>query len=153
MANEGVFTRVDPDLLLELEELRQREPIFHTRRFGRTLEDFERSTAPDFWEVGASGRRYSRAFILGMQSKLELVDADAAGWKATAFGLRRLGPDCFLLTYTLDQNGRLTRRATIWEKAADGWRILYHQGTVVTASEDDTIPAPEEIPPRQQHRA
>lgn len=152
MANEAVFTRADPRLLPELEELRSREPIFHTQRFGRTLEEFERATAPDFWEVGASGRRYSRAFILGMQSKLALVDADAAGWKATGFGLRRLGPDCFLLTYTLDQNGRLTRRATIWEKAADGWRILYHQGTVVIADEDDRLPEPEEMPPQPQDR-
>jgi hypothetical protein len=140
MANETIFTRVDPELLPILDELRKREPIFHTQRFGRTPEDFERATAPGFWEVGASGRRYSRDFILQMRSRNELVDADSAGWTATGFGLRRLGPDCFLLTYTLDQAGRLTRRATIWEKAAEGWRILYHQGTVVTTQEDDIVP-------------
>ena len=77
----------------------------------------------------------------------ELVDADVAGWKATDFGLRRLGSDCYLLTYTLDQNGRLTRRATVWEKSRDGWRIVYHQGTIVTAKEDDALPRPEELPP------
>jgi hypothetical protein len=141
MADNLLFTRVDPDLAPVLEELRGREPIFHSQRFGLTIEDFEQSTAPDFWEVGASGRRYSREFILGMKSRSELVDADAAGWKASGFGLRQLGPDCFLLTYTLDQAGRLTRRATIWERAADGWRLLYHQGTVVTANEDDTVPS------------
>jgi hypothetical protein len=126
MANQSLFTRVDPGLQQVLEELRSREPIFHTERFGRSLEDFERSTAPDFWEVGASGRRYSRDFILGMRTREELVDADAAGWKATRFGLQQLGPDCFLLTYTLDQNGRVTRRATVWERFDKGWRIRYH---------------------------
>lgn len=140
MADDTPFTRIDPDLQPILEELRSREPIFHSQRFGRSLEDFERATASDFWEVGASGRRYSRAFILGMRANDELVDADTAGWKASGFALRRLGPDCFLLTYTLDQDGRLTRRATIWEKAEEIWRILYHQGTVVTAQEDDTVP-------------
>lgn len=140
MADDTPFTRLDPELQPILEELRSREPIFHSQRFGRSLEDFERATASDFWEVGASGRRYSRAFILGMRSREELVDADTAGWKASGFALRRLGPDCFLLTYTLDQAGRLTRRATIWEKNAETWRILYHQGTVVTAQEDDTVP-------------
>jgi hypothetical protein len=140
MANDTAFTHVDPDLQPVMDELRSREPIFHTQRFGRSLEDFERSTAPDFWEVGASGRRYSRDFILGMRAKDELVDADIAGWKTSAFGLRRIGPDCFLLTYTLDQAGRLTRRATIWEKAPTGWRILYHQGTIVTAQEDNSVP-------------
>lgn len=135
------FAKTNPELLPVLEELRQCEPIFHTERFGRTLADFERATAPDFWEVGASGRRYSRDFILKMRSKEELVDADKTGWKASGFGLRRLGPDCYLLTYTLDQAGRLTRRATIWEKTAEGWRILYHQGTIVTAENgDDSVP-------------
>jgi hypothetical protein len=141
MANESLFTHVDPGLQQVFDELRSREPIFHTERFGRSLEDFERSTAPDFWEVGASGRRYSREFILGMRSHEALPDADAAGWKVSEFGLRQLGPDCFLLTYTLDQQGRITRRATIWEQTRESWRILYHQGTVVLASADDAVPA------------
>src|SRR5215831_1459697 len=140
MTNETVFTRVYPKLQPVLEELSGREPIFHTSRFGRSLEDFERGTAPDFWEVGASGRRYSRAFILGMRARDALVDADQAGWKASGFGLRELGPDCYLLTYTLDQAGRLTRRATIWERASEGWRLVYHQGTTVTTNEDDALP-------------
>lgn len=146
MANESVFTHVDPGLKKLLDELRSREPIFHTERFGRNLEDFERSTAPDFWEVGASGRRYSREFILGMRSREALVDADAAGWKASGFGLRQLGPDCFLLTYTLDQQGRTTRRSTIWERTDSGWRIIYHQGTLVTSGQDDAVPGPEGMP-------
>ena len=146
MRNETVFTRVDPGLEQVLEELRSREPIFHTERFGQSLEDFERSTAPDFWEVGASGRRYSREFILGMRRREALVDADEAGWKAADFGLRQLGANCFLLTYRLDQQGRLTRRATIWERTDEGWRIVYHQGTVVTADEDDALPGSEEMP-------
>ena len=151
MANKSVFTRVDSGLQHVLDELRSREPIFHTERFGRSLEEFERSTAPDFWEVGASGRRYSREFILGMRSREALVDSDIAGWKATGFGLRQVGPDCFLLTYTLDQQRRITRRATIWERSGEVWRIVYHQGTVVTANEDDAVPSPEEMPPDSRH--
>ena len=145
MTDETVFTHLDPGLEQVVEELRSREPIFHTERFGRTLEEFERSTAPDFWEVGASGRRYSRDFILAMRRREALVDADAAGWKAAGFGLRQLGPDCYLLTYTLDQQGRITRRATVWQRAGDNWRILYHQGTIVTADKDDEAPEREEM--------
>jgi hypothetical protein len=140
MSDQSVFTHVDPELLPVLDELRQREPIFHTERFGTSLEDFHLSTAPGFWEVGASGRRYSRDFILNMRTREQLVDADTAGWKASGFGLRRLGPDCYLLTYTLDQSGRITRRTTIWEKAEAGWRILYHQGTIVIDDKDDSLP-------------
>ena len=138
MTDEKVLTQVDLELMVVLDELRKREPIFHTERFGQTLDDFERATAPDFWEVGASGRRYSREFILRMRRRESLVDADAAGWKASGFGVRQLGPDCFLLTYELDQAGRFTRRATIWERSGANWRIVYHQGTIVTADEADS---------------
>lgn len=141
MSTSQFYLEVDTSLIPVLEELKAREPIFHTKRFGESLEDFERRTAPDFWEVGASGRRYSRGFILGMCSRKELVDAEAEGWEASGFGLKQLGPHCYLLTYTLNQKGRLTRRATIWEKAETGWRIVYHQGTVVTAEGDDTLPS------------
>jgi len=151
MSNDKFFTQVDTGLLEVLEQLRSREPIFHTARFGQSLEDFERSTAPGFWEVGASGRRYSRDFILELRKDKALLDAEEAGWKAAEFGLRRLGEHCYLLTYTLDQSGRLTRRATIWEQSQNGWRIVYHQGTLVTASEDNTLPRPAEAwqPPRE----
>ena len=140
MNNPRLFTHVDEDLLPVLEELKAREPIFHTKRFGECAEDFQKAMAPEFWEVGASGRRYSRSFILEMFSHTHPVDAQAEGWKATGFGLKQLGPECYLLTYTLDQKGRLTRCATIWKKVATGWRIVYHQGTVMTADEDDTLP-------------
>ena len=137
-----VFTKVDPELLPILDELRRREPIFHTAEFGSTSAEFERSTALDYWEVGASGRRYSRAFILReLTVNFPYVDAVAVGWRTEDLGLRRLGPDTYLLTYTLDQTGRRTRRATIWQHSEGGWSILYHQGTIIAVEEDDGIPS------------
>jgi hypothetical protein len=96
--------------------------------------------APDYWEVGASGRRYSRGFILRTLKQSPPIDAASAGWQSSAYGLRRLGPDTYLFTYTLRQAERLTRRATIWQITGEGWRILYHQGTIVSADEDDVLP-------------
>jgi len=137
MASRPLFTHTDPDLLPILEELRQREPIFHTPAFGT---DFEHIMAPNYWEVGASGRRYSRDFILQTLSETPTVDAASAGWQSTGHALRRLGPDTYLLTYTLRQAERLTRRATIWQSTAEGWRILYHQGTIVSKeNEQDNL--------------
>lgn len=136
-----VFTHTDPALTAVLEELRCREPIFHTREFGTSRADFEKATAPDYWETSASGRRYSRDFILNQLEMHPPVDAASVGWKTYDFSLRRLGPDTYLITYTLRQLERITRRATIWQKSGEGWRILYHQGTLVSAEEDDTFPA------------
>jgi hypothetical protein len=140
MLNHTVFSHTDPDLVSVLDELRGREPIFHTSVFGSTRADFEKATAPEYWETSASGRRYSREFILGTLKQNPPVDAIAVGWQCYDHALRRLGPDTYLLTYTLRQIERLTRRATIWQATSEGWRILYHQGTIVSAEEDDQFP-------------
>jgi len=136
MAHKVVFTHIDSELLPVFEELRCREPIFHTAAFGTTLVDFERATAPEYWEVGASGRRYTRDFILRTLTQSPPIDAAVAGWQSSDFGLRRIGPDTYLFTYTLRQAERLSRRATIWQITGEGWRILYHQGTIVSAGEE-----------------
>ena len=118
-----------------LAELTAREPIFHRPQFGSTPEDFARMTAPDYWEVGASGRRYTRAFILDHLANNPPIDADAAGWQLLDPQCRSLGlenSDTYLFTYTLHQADRQTRRATIWQLTPDGWQILYHQGTIIT---------------------
>jgi hypothetical protein len=52
------------ELLGVLEELRRREPIFHRPEFGTSRADFEGMIEQDFWEIGASGRRYSRQCVL-----------------------------------------------------------------------------------------
>jgi hypothetical protein len=140
MTEHEAFTHVDSDLFSVLEELRRREPIFHTPEFGTTVAEFETATAPEYWEVGASGRRYSREFMLRALDRIPLCTAASAGWQCYDHGLRRLGPDTYLFTYTLRQAERLTRRATIWQTTSRGWRILYHQGTIVSADEDDAFP-------------
>jgi len=133
--------RTEPDLATEaslldvLAELRKREPIFHRREHLSSREDFEQQTAADFWEVGASGRRYSREFVWSVLSvRLASGEDDeyaSGGWQATEFQLRRIAPDTYLLTYTLSQGERLTRRLTVWQGSARaGWKILFHQGTV-----------------------
>lgn len=124
--------RTDANLLPILHELLPFEPIFHTREFSLTRPDFEKRMAPDYWEVGASGRLYSREFILDFLAKSPPVDATSAGWQSSDHTLRQLGSHTYLLTYTLLQGERLTRRSTIWQKTNEGWRILYHQGTIAT---------------------
>jgi hypothetical protein len=144
MSEHPFFAHIDADLQQVFAELRPLEPIFHTREFGTTPADFERRMAADYFEVGASGRRYSRDFILANLADRPLEDATAAGWECSDFGLRRLGAETFLLTYTLRQWQRVTRRATVWRKAERGWQIVYHQGTMAAGHEDDTLPGEEE---------
>lgn len=121
----------DPKLLGVLTELRCREPIFHRPELGTTREDFERMTTADFWEVGASGRRYTRKYVLDALEEQHSNPVEEV-WETTDFRCQELAAEVFLLTYTLrQQGGRITRRATVWKRAADGWKIVFHQGTIV----------------------
>ena len=118
-----------PELLEVLEELRRREPIFHHPEFGTTRRDFEAMTDQNFWEVGASGRRYSREFVLDTLEN-RAPDAEESKWLTRDFQCREIAADNYLITYTLHQGARITRRATLWRRTREGWKILYHQGTL-----------------------
>ena len=128
----------DPSLSGILDELISREPIFHRPEWGTSRAVFEQMTAADFWETGASGRRYSRDFVLSeLERRYPITHAGARPdtWQATGFRCRQLAPDVFLLTYTLLQDhSRKTRRVTIWQRTPEGWKIVYHQGTIVQDS-------------------
>ncbi|HVP10942.1 MAG TPA: DUF4440 domain-containing protein [Phycisphaerae bacterium] len=121
----------EPGIAGILEELIRREPIFHRPEFGTSRADFESMIADDFWEVGASGRCYSRAHVLDVLEKRHSAPHTDV-WHTSDFRCRELSPDIYLLTYALLQdNRRRTRRATIWQRTAEGWKIVYHQGTIV----------------------
>jgi hypothetical protein len=129
----------DPELSDVLAELRAREPIFHRPEFGTTRADFEKMTVQDFWEVGASGRRYSRAYVLDELERRHAAPQEDV-WEATEFYCRKLADGIYLLTYTLLQNrARLTRRSSIWQRQDGAWKIVYHQGTVVQEGQGDPL--------------
>jgi hypothetical protein len=120
----------EPRLLDVLNELKQREPIFHRPEFGTTRLDFEEMTEADFWEVGASGRRYSREYVLNtLEERYKNPTEDV--WETKDFCCREIAADNYLLTYTLIQGERVTRRSTIWRHSNQDWKIVYHQGTNV----------------------
>lgn len=123
----------DPALLGVLEELQRLEPIFHRPERGTRREDFERMITEDFWETGASGQRYSRSYVLGvLEARHGHIGEEF--WQTSDFRCQEIAPDNYLLTYTLAQSKRLTRRATLWRRTADGWKIVYHQGTIVAGA-------------------
>lgn len=114
-----------PGLTEVLDELRQLEPLFHTGH------DAERIAAPAFWEVGASGRRYSRQYVLDVLRQ-RAASPMPEDWHAEDFHLVPAGVDHYLLTYTLRQPERVTRRLTVWQRNGGQWQAIYHQGTIVS---------------------
>lgn len=122
----------EPRLWSILEELKAREPIFHRPEFGASRADYEAMMEEGFWEVGASGKRYSREYVLYVL-ETRPPNPEEASWVTKDFQCREIARDNYLLTYTLSQGERLTRRTTLWRRSGAAWKIVYHQGTVVEA--------------------
>jgi hypothetical protein len=116
-----------------LDQLMQREPVFHRIELGSKRADLEHLMDPEFCEVGASGRRYDRDYVLDILERRVGIPGDDV-WECSEFQCLELARDTYLVTYTLlQQQQRMTRRSSIWRRAGQGWKIVYHQGTVVEA--------------------
>jgi hypothetical protein len=84
---------------------------------------------PEFFEFGASGRRWDRAAIVATLPQETAEPGRAAS--AHDMAAIRLAPGVVLVTYISADGGRLCRRSSIWRETSAGWRVLFHQGTPI----------------------
>jgi hypothetical protein len=122
-----------------LTQLIAREPLFHHRQLVHSAETFDRETHEGFWEIGASGRVYSRDtvrdLVLARCAADPVDEMVLEGWTTQDHRVDELGDNTYLFTYVLHGQGRVTRRASLWRRTSDGcWRVIYHQGTVLSGS-------------------
>ncbi|PYI68955.1 DUF4440 domain-containing protein [Arthrobacter livingstonensis] len=80
---------------------------------------------PDFEEIGASGRRWSRQEILAMFS-----DGEAAEASLEVLALNRLDAATALLTYRSVAPRGSALRSSIWQHENGRWQVRFHQGTL-----------------------
>jgi ribonuclease HI len=92
---------------------------------------------PDFVEIGASGRRWTRSQIID-----ELLAAPTVGDLEVAdLAVRALSAEVLLVTYTTHRRGVTGRRSSIWVRTAHDWVVQFHHGTPV-AGGDQPRPGP-----------
>ena len=113
-----------------LEQLVAREPIFHRPEWGITRAEFDRMMAPEFWEIGASGKVYDRTFVLDLLEERYKTPQEET-LQPSNFRIRGLVGGFYLLHYDLLQGARKTRRTTLWQRTDEGWKIAFHQGTII----------------------
>ena len=99
---------------------------------------YEAVLAPDFLEIGSSGRLWTRAEILAALH----AEPPNPSISIEAFEIADLGPDLILASYdtlgiTSDGEARRGRRSSIWVRQDDHWQLRFHQGTPVSLDEDD----------------
>lgn len=89
----------------------------------------ERILAAEFFEFGRSGRVYQRQNTLDIPSQpmidVKLPFAD--------FNIQFVSAEIVLITYVsevvYDGVIELANRSSLWRRSAQGWEILFHQGT------------------------
>ncbi|MGH3357996.1 MAG: DUF4440 domain-containing protein [Nocardioidaceae bacterium] len=84
----------------------------------------DRLLHPEFTEIGASGRQWTRAEILDAMPGWDHADPVASEFVAS-----HLGDDLIQLTYVCEGVHGRTRRSSIWQRDGSTWRIRFHQGT------------------------
>ncbi|XUY30129.1 DUF4440 domain-containing protein (plasmid) [Agrobacterium sp. rho-8.1] len=121
----------DQKLAAILDELSIREPIFHRRQFGTSRKDLDSMIDPNFWEIGASGKVYQRSVVIETLIERYATASEPHDWPCRDFSLTVLADDLYLVSYILDEPRRVSRRSTIWRSTDFGWKIVFHQGTVI----------------------
>jgi len=101
----------------------------HVRRSPERLEEL---LDPEFREIGASGRRWTRS---AMVAALLESDADGEPVPAEQFHGLEVAPGLVLLTYVSDPTGRAAARSSLWRRSDGRWRLLHHQGTLLAGPE------------------
>jgi len=120
----------DEECLKMIDELKQLEPLIYAANDGKTREHFENLLVSNFWEIGASGKKYDRDFVLATLEQRNKNPIDEK-WQTSDFKIRQIEDSHFLFTYLLQQPTRLSQRATLWQRTSAGWKMVYHQGTPV----------------------
>ena len=88
--------------------------------------------ADDFVEIGASSRRWDLASTLEMLRE-ESTDPDVAKIEVLDLEAREISSGVVQVLWTSSRGGRQARRTSIWCLREQRWRLVYHQGTLITA--------------------
>ncbi|MFF2501768.1 DUF4440 domain-containing protein [Streptomyces sp. NPDC058067] len=82
---------------------------------------------PDYFEFGASGRRWDRASIVAALSATN--EPGARPLTVSRMKGVRLASGLVHLTFETDRNGARAHRSSLWRRHEEGWLLYFHQGT------------------------
>ena len=83
--------------------------------------------APDFVEIGRSGRRWNRAEVMAALAAEKPGDAP----KTDDWECLWLSDDVILVTYVIHGVDRDSRHASVWNVATNPPLLRFHQGTFI----------------------
>lgn len=113
----------------DLKKLRELEESLWKSETRFDLAHQEKVFAPDFFEFGRSGRRYTREQMVRTESspikaKLPLQN----------FNIHLLDENNVLVTYISEvqyEELEKANRCSVWSRTQQGWQLRFHQGTPI----------------------
>lgn len=114
-----------------LEELSSLEAELHHPGVVCSRVRLEQLLHPAFYEVGRSGRPYTRDFVIDYLS----AQASPPAVKTDGYRVHQLDANSALLTYRSancvadGSHTDVALRSSVWLRTAVGWQLFYHQGT------------------------
>src|SRR5262245_21650135 len=120
-----------------LQTLRALEVALHQPFVRHDRKRLDQLLHPNFREFGRSGREYDRAemMILFLNEQPPSAEQPSSQVWSQDFALEPLAEGCAVLTYrsaSIRADGTLerhTNRSSVWQLTAQGWKMLFHQGT------------------------
>ena len=94
----------------------------------------ERLLSDDFHEIGSSGRYFGKAAVIDSLTRSLVLD-----FQLQPMEWIEVDADCVILVYLAEVTRRRNNhtltikacRSSTWRREAEGWRMLFHQGTPV----------------------
>jgi hypothetical protein len=115
-------------------ELRSLEERLLTQPVRASYDELSALLAPEFLEIGSSGTRHDRSFVL------ETLPVEPAAQRTLSqFEHRTLAPGLVQVFYRTrwhraGEPDRHALRTSIWRRRDDSWQMLYHQGTPIPSA-------------------
>lgn len=117
------------------EHIITQEKLLLTPEVRSSPEQLRQLLSEEFVEIGSCGNSF------GLKEVLEWLPESADSWTASVsdFRLQQMTPDIVRLTFRAAiQNNRnnppvSSIRTSIWRKEPEGWRMVFHQGTLLSA--------------------
>ena len=113
----------------ELAPVIELELALTSRRVRRSVALVDELLAPEYREIGASGRYWTTAEAL--QALAAEPSDDPGTAEVTEMQGTVLGPALVLLTYVSSRNGRHARSSFLWVRSDGASRLVFHQGTLL----------------------
>lgn len=111
---------------VEIQQVVGHELALLTPEVRQSRTALERLLDPEFREIGASGRSWTRPEIV---SALVEAGQDVDPVPTREMKGVFITPDVILLTYISDPGDRAALRSSLWRRRSNGWQMLHHQGT------------------------